>query len=100
MLRMSRFAKAPRVLNEPACCKSSSLKLGRPASNPKSAPFVSITGVRRICGLISRSAAAMSCEQSHEPYLFDQYGFGAAAFYGPYCVWLDDVPACVESDPS
>ena len=48
--RVSRFANAPRVLNEPARCSSSSLiVMGRPAS-PTSPPSMSTTGVRRMYG--------------------------------------------------
>jgi hypothetical protein len=60
MPRIRRLAKAPRVLNEPACCMSSSFKLRRPAGKPNSVPSISIAGVRRMRGRISRSAAAIA----------------------------------------
>jgi len=54
---VSRFASAPRALNEPECCRCSSLSVS-PGSS-------SSTGVRRRCGEISayvRSMAARSTE--------------------------------------
>src|SRR5450631_2139752 len=54
-----RFANAPRALNEPACCKSSSLKSTRNAPSPKSAPSTSMTGVLRMKGSMTLWVAAM-----------------------------------------
>src|SRR5436190_336384 len=45
--RVSRFVKAPRVLNDPARCSSSSLNVTRNPATPTSAPSTSTTGVRR-----------------------------------------------------
>jgi hypothetical protein len=59
IFRIKRLAKAPRALNTPACCMSSSLNVSATGSSPKSLPFASSTGVRRMCGRISRYAAAM-----------------------------------------
>ena len=58
--RVSRLANAPRALNEPACCSSSSLKLEPAKARPKSAARTSITGVRRTCGRIRRSTSAIA----------------------------------------
>src|SRR5205814_9563878 len=48
--RVRRLANAPRALNEPECCSSSSLKTTLPSST---------TGVRRTCGRIRGSTAAI-----------------------------------------
>ncbi len=45
--RKSRFANAPRVLNEPACCMNSSLSVTVAHRSPSSLPRSSIAGVRR-----------------------------------------------------
>src|SRR6185295_5991098 len=49
--RVSRLVNAPRALKEPECCNSSSLKTRLPSAT---------TGVRRTCGRISFSVAAIS----------------------------------------
>src|SRR5258708_2850421 len=61
--RVSRLAKAPRALKEPACCKNSSLKMRLIESRRKSAPAASRMGVRRTWGLMIFSTAAI-CERS------------------------------------
>src|SRR6185369_14430255 len=54
MERPRRDAKAPRTLNEPACCSSSSFRISRAfVSRPKSAASTSTTGVRRMCAPMS-----------------------------------------------
>ena len=45
---VSRFVNAPRVLNDPARCSSSSFTTTRACARPKSAPATSTTGVRRM----------------------------------------------------
>ena len=59
-LRISRFANAPRGLNEPVCWKSSSLSVSGMGPSPSSSPRTSMIGVRRTCGAIRRCAAAIA----------------------------------------
>src|ERR1700731_2564549 len=47
IFRSSRLAKAPRALNDPECCSSSSLSTSRIGASPKSAPSTTTTGVSR-----------------------------------------------------
>src|SRR5688572_7988250 len=62
--RESRWLNAPRALNDPACCRNSSLKTRRTSGSPKSAPSTSRTGVRRT-NLAMRSAVArIACASS------------------------------------
>src|ERR1700733_7741625 len=58
--RSSRLANAPRALNEPACCRSSSLKSTCTPATPRSAPSTSMTGVRRTNGWICRYVSAIA----------------------------------------
>src|SRR5216684_434163 len=58
--RNKRLAKAPRALNEPDCCRSSSLKIRVMLARPKSPPSTSMVGVRRMCGRMTGSVAAIS----------------------------------------
>src|SRR6266542_469220 len=53
IVRVSRCANAPRVLNEPACCRCSSLNFNETDFRSKSAPLTQIVGVRRTNGAIS-----------------------------------------------
>src|SRR5207237_524471 len=62
---VTRLLKAPRDLNEPACCRYSSLKTMRMPASPKSAPSTRMTGVRRTCGAMR--AAASRIETSSRP---------------------------------
>src|SRR5207245_11184965 len=50
MVRVRRLAKAPRVLNEPACWSSSSLSVSGKATSPRSAPVAARVGVSRTWG--------------------------------------------------
>src|SRR5579864_1875014 len=57
---MSKLAKAPRALKEPECCSSSSLRTMELPSRPKSLPWTSTVGVRRICLRIRLSARVIA----------------------------------------
>jgi hypothetical protein len=57
--RLSRLLNAPRALNEPECCSSSSFSTSSPGGRPKSARSTVITGVRRTYGAIRSAAAAI-----------------------------------------
>src|SRR5438445_2020576 len=57
--RRRRLANAPRALNEPDCCRSSSLNTSVKPGRPKSRPSTSTTGVRRMYGRITGSVAAI-----------------------------------------
>jgi hypothetical protein len=60
ILRMSKFANAPRALNDPECCNSSSFSvIGNPAS-PKSPPLTVTTGVTRTYGRITSRTLSIS----------------------------------------
>src|SRR5713226_2487530 len=66
--RNKRLAKAPRALNEPDCCRSSSLKTRVMLARPKSPPSTSTIGVRRMCGRITGSVAAISSRPTLERF--------------------------------
>src|SRR5579859_236614 len=57
IFRSSRFAKAPRALNDPECWRSSSLKTMENGARPNSPPLDSTTGVRRTRGRMIFSVA-------------------------------------------
>ena len=67
--RVRRFANAPRVLNEPACCSCSSFSVSANGGSPKSAPLMVTTGVRRMCGgddRVNTFDVGASDRESHE----------------------------------
>src|SRR5262249_41412189 len=60
ILRVNRFVNAPRVLNEPECCRSSSFSTIGKSVSPKSAPRTSTTGVTRTYGRMTSRTSAIS----------------------------------------
>src|SRR6186713_1750276 len=58
--RRSRFAKAPRTLKDPACCRSSSFRNRETPGRPRSAPSTATTGVTRTWGRKASAVAATS----------------------------------------
>src|ERR1700730_5180704 len=86
--RRSRFAKAPRALKDPDCCSSSSLSTSVKAGRPKAGPSTSTTGVKRMCGRISASVAAICSRPTLEGLTEHPAGLGdallVAAVEGPF----------------
>src|SRR6266478_340489 len=76
--RRSRFAKAPRALKEPDCCSSSSLSTSVRPGRPKSRPSTSTMGVKRMCGRISASVAAICSRPTLEGLTEHPAGLGDA----------------------
>src|SRR5437763_16574728 len=86
-LRSSRLAKAPRALNEPDCCSSSSLTTMVTPSRPKSRPSTSTIGVRRMYRRITFSVASIWVRPTLEGLTEHPAGLGdallVAAIEGP-----------------
>src|SRR5437762_3627816 len=86
-LRNSRLAKAPRALNEPDCCSSSSLRTMVMPSRPKSRPSTSTIGVRRMYRRITFSVASIWVRPTLEGLTEHPAGLGdallVAAIEGP-----------------
>src|SRR3989442_841328 len=57
--RRSRLANAPRALNDPECCSSSSLSTSGKDETPKSAPLTSSVGVARTYGAMIAATLSM-----------------------------------------
>ncbi len=68
--RINRFANAPRALNEPECCRSSSLSTSGKDARPKSAPSSSTIGVTRTYGAMTTATASIDCRSTR----FDMVG--------------------------
>jgi hypothetical protein len=78
--RSSRFANAPRVLNDPACCNSSSFaNSAMLESRPASAGSSARSGVRRTYGAISRAVSAIA---SRSPFESLRVTLGLAIAFG------------------
>src|SRR5262245_57111980 len=60
ILRVRRFVNAPRTLNDPECCSSSSFSTIGTSPSPKSLPRTSTTGVTRTYGRITSRTSAIS----------------------------------------
>ena len=95
--RSSRLAKAPRVLNEPACCSCSSLRVSANGGSPKSAPLRLTIGVTRMYGAMAawtRSIADRSTATGIPDYsVFGRLEAGSNVLLGGATL-RDDAATC------